>query len=58
VSLWIANEEPIYRLALDFKHSYPSLDQAARRLQRSLPKRTPDGAVYSISAIKEAIREL
>lgn len=59
VSLWISNEETLYRLALDYKRRYKSSRIAARKMiaNEGLTK-TPDGARYSIVALSAAIDDL
>jgi len=58
VSLWIGNDEPLYRLAMDCLANAKTVDKAARRFKRCLPERTPDGARYSLVAIREALKGL
>ena len=55
VSLWLFNEEPLYRLACRAMKFAPNRDEAARRLLRDLPPTTPDGARYTFSAVRAAI---
>jgi hypothetical protein len=57
VSLWINNDETLYRMAKGFAADF-TRDRAARVMLRHLPKKTPDGAPYSVSAIKAAMRDL
>ena len=54
VSLWINNDEGLYRLALSYVNRFPR-DQAARLMLAELPDTTPDGAPYSVSAIRAAM---
>lgn len=59
VSLWIGNDESLYRLALECKRECKSAQRAAVRfLDRSGLTRTPDGARYSITAVRAAIAGL
>jgi len=69
VSLWFANDEGLYRLALDALAEHGRLDEAVDSVQEllaeSAPDRlpdgaacTPDGARYSKSAIRHALRGL
>lgn len=54
VSLWINNDEGLYRLAQSYAGRFPR-DQAARLMLAELPDKTPDGAPYSVSAIRAAM---
>lgn len=61
VSLWINNDEELYRIARAFIKAYgrPSLPAAfamMRELQDAGITKTPDGAPYSVLAIKAAMR--
>jgi hypothetical protein len=55
VALWISNEEPIYREAVRLYRKYPTVDRAARCMRAQLPERTPDGARYSLCAVRAAL---
>lgn len=57
VSLWISNEEGIYREAVRLKTKYGAV-RGARFLKEQLPEKTPDGAKYSIHSIKLALQDL
>lgn len=63
VSLWINNDEGLYNLARDIVRRTDTLDDAAREMLDYLTGRgagikakTPDGAPYSFSSIRAAIR--
>lgn len=59
VSLWINNDEGLYNLALHHVRTSHHLDCAARRMVRDLAgQRTPDGAVYNVTCVREALRGL
>lgn len=74
VSLWINNHEMFYREARNcvklakgytadgalrvYGVSKSGLDLAAYLLMQALPDSTPDGAPYSLSSIRAAIREI
>lgn len=74
VSLWINNHERFYREAQNcvklakgytadgalrvYGVSKSGLDLAAYLLMQALPDSTPDGAPYSFSSIRAAIREI
>ena len=59
VSLWINNDEGLYRLAQQALKATSSKDAAAKRLLESLAScgitKTPDGARYSVSSIRAAM---
>jgi hypothetical protein len=56
VSLWIANDEGLYHLALDMKRRFKN--SAARKMLELLPEETPDGAKYNLTCVKEALEGL
>lgn len=62
VSLWINNDEGLYRLALHLVKHCGSCDVAAKQLMKEFrvigTTRTPDGAPYSVSSIRAAMRGL
>lgn len=60
VALWIANDEGLYRAALDAKRRNPtSLQRAAIGfIEDTGFTRTPDGARCTIAAVKRAIDDL
>ncbi len=58
VSLWIANEEYLYRQALECLRVYKTIPRAARRMLELLPDKTPDGANYNLTCVKEALSDL
>lgn len=55
VSLWIANDEPLYRLALEAIRVCPNRDAAVRYVLDSVPANTPDGVPYTKSAVRAAL---
>ena len=58
VSLYINNEEPLYRRALELARKHGEA-KAAVILARELEgEKTPDGARYNLTCIREAIREI
>lgn len=62
VSLWIANDEGLYRLALDCLRSTKTKRAAAERLIEHLQElnisETPDGAKYTLSTVLHALKGL
>lgn len=54
VSLWISNDEPLYRLARNYLR-YMAPARAAAELLEDLPKTTPDGAEFTIENITAAL---
>lgn len=58
VSLWLNNDEGLYRMALSFARQY-GLGVGAVKLAQALQgERTPDGARYNVTAIRSAMRGL
>lgn len=58
VTLWLYNEEPLYRLMQHHARHARTKDAAARALLADLPARTPDGARYTLATIRYALRDL
>jgi hypothetical protein len=57
VSLWLMNDEGLCRRVDEARSSQPTLDAAARDLAAQLTgQSTPDGAPYTLAAIRAAIR--
>lgn len=60
VSLWISNDEGLYRLALDCIRRTNNKSEAARAFLREVGEgsKTPDGGVYNITSVREALSGL
>lgn len=66
VALWIANDEGLYRLALECIRRSRTLDDAADRLLATLvecakpgePPKTPDGCPYTKTTVRAALSGL
>ena len=65
VALWIANDEGLYRLALDCIRQTGTRAEAARAMLEALSggrehiiPTTPDGAPYTVKSIQHAMRGL
>lgn len=60
VSLWINNDEGLYRLAKECVEHRSTKDDAANSMMYWLKKygklHTPDGAPYSVTTIKAAMK--
>ena len=59
VALWLANDEGLYNMARDHLRRARTKDDAARNIVQDLMDcgitKTPDGARYSISAVRAGI---
>lgn len=55
VSLWLFNDEGMYRMVKSEVKRASTLDVAAQNILNNLPDKTPDGAKYSKSAIRAAL---
>lgn len=60
ISLWIANDESIYRFAMDcIKQANHDCHKATRLFMRSFAgQRTPDGAKYNALSVKKCFEGL
>jgi hypothetical protein len=61
VSLWINNDEGLYRLAQQFKREHRSRREAAKAFMDTISAmwdKTPDGAPWSVSSVYHAMVEL
>jgi hypothetical protein len=56
VSLWLNNDEGLYRLAKSCIRRTSTKPEAARVLLPLLGAKTPDGAPYSFSSVLAALR--
>ena len=57
ISLWLNNDEGLYRMMREYRRMHGSRRDAARAMLADLPERTPDGARYSVVGIYRAMRE-
>lgn len=57
VSLWINNDEGLYRMACGFRREFTA-PHAAKVMLRHLPAKTPDGAPYSLASVRAAMAGL
>ena len=58
VSLWIGNDEPLYRLALDCIRRNPTRYHQARDFIDCIGgegAKTPDGATFNLKCVREAL---
>ena len=60
VSLWINNDEPMYRLAQECCREAKTLADATTRMLQYLGEgeKTPDGARYNRTCVREAIADI
>lgn len=64
VSLWVNNDEGLYRLARDLRREHGSnraaaaamLDILRESAEPGTPPKTPDGAPYSVATLAAAMR--
>ena len=55
VSLWLFNDEGLYRFMVDEMRRSGTRDDAARRMVSLLPSKTPDGAPYTFTSVRAAL---
>jgi len=58
VSLWINNDEPLYRMALSFVKQYGTGVGSVKLANALRGEKTPDGAIYNVTCVREALRGL
>jgi len=58
VSLWLFNDESNYKRVMSAVREQRTLDLAARYLMMTLPKKTMDGAPYTFTSVRAALRGL
>lgn len=59
VSLWLTNDEPLYRMMLSYIKRSGSKDRAAAEMARDMKgEKTPDGGVYNRTVIRAAMNEI
>lgn len=57
VSLWVNNDEEIYRLATSFVRKFGA-GVASRLMMKALPTHTPDGARYNQLCLRLALEDM
>ena len=61
VSLWVNNDEGLYRMAVELRNKY-NRDEAAKKMLSELNEmgiyKTDDGAPFSVSSIRAAMVEI
>ena len=58
VSLWLNNDQGLYSMAYDYAQRY-GINRGARKLAALLDgEKTPDGARYNPTVIREAMRNI
>lgn len=58
VSLWLNNDENLYRQATGAIELYSDKDAATRYLLAVLPERTPDGVKYTFRNVRQVLKHL
>jgi len=58
ISLWIGNDEKLYRLALKCLQQRKTRMAAARLFLTVCPTRTPDGGKFNLTCVYEAMEEM
>ncbi|WP_155638789.1 hypothetical protein [Burkholderia territorii] len=56
VSLWLNNDEQLYRRTVEAIRSLRDKDKATRYLLEQFPERTPDGVKYTFRNVREALK--
>jgi hypothetical protein len=58
VSLWINNDESLYRFALSLVKQF-GIGIAAVKLANAMRgEKTPDGAIYNVTSVRNAIKDI
>jgi len=59
VALWMSNDEALYRFAMECIRTTKNLHTAARRFMQQMGgEQTPDGGVYNLTCVHEALSGL
>jgi hypothetical protein len=56
VSLWINNDESLYRFALSLVKQYGAGIAAVKLFNALRGEKTPDGAIYNLTSVRSAIK--
>jgi len=55
VSLWLFNDESLYRFMVEEMRRSGTRDDAAGRILSGLSSKTPDGAPYTFTSVRAAL---
>ena len=58
VSLWINNDEGLYRRAVELVKHHGAGAGARHLFQELAGDKTPDGAPYTLTSVREALRDI
>ena len=58
VSLWINNDESLYRFALSLVKQYGVGIAAVKLANAMRGEKTPDGAIYNVTSVRNAIKDI
>jgi hypothetical protein len=58
VSLWINNDESLYRFALSLVKQFGVGIAAVKLANAMRGEKTPDGAIYNVTSVRNAIKDI